>query len=110
MGQPVIGDVVVVQFPFSNLKGGKLRPALVLATAEFDNFVLCQITSKSYASQTAIHLESGDFSRGSLPITSYIRPDKLFTCDPAIIEYVAGRLTDKKFDKVLTAVRSLFAR
>ena len=103
-----IGSIVLVSFPFSNLKGKKLRPALVLAQVEFDNLILCQITSKPYSSKTAIHIESADFAEGKLPVTSYVRPDKLFTADSSIIENTAGKLTIKIQKKILQKVRNLF--
>lgn len=104
-----IGDVVVALFPFSNLKGNKLRPALILANAEFGNFIICQITSKSYSSKTAIKLASTDFSQGKLPITSYIRPDKLFTIESSIIKNVSGKLTKEKKHNVLKAIQKIFS-
>lgn len=108
MGRFVAGNVVAVHFPFSNLKGQKLRPALILAIAEFDNLILCQITSKPYASRTAIRLEKKDFTEGKLPVTSYIRPDKLFTGDPSIIEKRVGQVSKQTLHKVLQKVRKLF--
>lgn len=101
------GSVVLVAFPFSDLKGHKIRPALVLATVEFDNLILCQITSKPYSSKTAIRLESSDFSQGKLPVTSFIRPDKIFTADTSIIKNKAGELVIKKKNMVLQGVRKI---
>jgi mRNA interferase MazF len=103
-----VGSVVLVSFPFSNLKGKKIRPALVLAQVEFDNLILCQITSKSYSSKTAISLEKSDFSEGSLPLKSFVRPDKLFTADRSIISGLAGKLTITKKKVILHKVSELF--
>src|SRR5438445_7053539 len=103
-----VGDIVLVLFPFSNLKGQKIRPALVVAKAEFDNFILCQITSKTYASNIAIQLTPQEFSEGDLPVISYIRPDKLFTAEKSIIQKIAGRLTEKKKQAVLSVLRNMF--
>ena len=103
-----VGSVVLVTFPFSNLKGQKVRPALVLANVEFGNLILCQITSKSYSSKTAISIKSEDFATGNLPITSFVRPDKLFTADPIIIKDTAGQLTPAIKKKILNNVRKLF--
>ena len=108
MGRFVVGDVVVVWFPFSNLKQAKRRPALVLARGEFDNLILCQITSKSYASRSTIRVTATDFLVGKLPLTSFIRPDKLFTADPSIIEKTVGRITPQLRKIVLARVRQLF--
>lgn len=45
MGVPAIGQVVLVPFPFSDLSRAKMRPAVVLAEAEHDDWILCQVTS-----------------------------------------------------------------
>ena len=108
MGKLTVGSVVLVIFPFSNLKGQKLRPALVLANVEFDNLILCQITSKPYTSKISIRLKSTDFETGGLPVVSYVRPDKLFTADTTIIKNTAGKLTAVTKNVVLNKVRALF--
>ena len=109
MGKLTVGSIVVVTFPFSNLKGQKVRPALVLADVEFDNLILCQITSKSYTSRIAICIKAEDFAKGSLPITSFVRPDKLFTADATIVKDIVGQLTPKMKNKILKSVRGLFS-
>lgn len=103
-----VGSVILVNFPFSNLKGQKVRPALVLAIVEFGNLVLCQITSKPYSSKSALRIESSDFSKGHLPIISYVRPDKLFTADTSIIKGVAGKLKNNTKKIILKNVSQLF--
>lgn len=104
-----IGTIVLVAFPFSNLKGQKIRPALVLANVEFDNLILCQITSKRYSSRQAIRIDPSDFSKGNLPVISYVRPDKVFTADTSIIKKVAGEVAEKKKKEILERVRNLFS-
>jgi mRNA interferase MazF len=103
-----IGSVVLVTFPFSNLKGQKIRPALVLANVEFGNLILCQITSKPYSSKTSICIKPSNFTTGGLPVVSYVRPDKLFTADLTIVKGVVGRLNKKTSEAILKSVRSLF--
>lgn len=110
MGKFTVGSVVLVTFPFSDLKGQKIRPALVLANVEFGNFVLCQITSKPYTSKIAICVKSKDFSKGNLPVVSYVRPDKLFTADATIMKDVVGELSPGVKNKILKSVRKLFSR
>ena len=39
------GDVVVIDYPFSDLSGAKRRPALILARVSTSDFLLCAITS-----------------------------------------------------------------
>lgn len=107
MGKYTVGSVVLVTFPFSNLKGQKIRPALILANVEFGNLILCQITSKSYTSKIAICIKSEDFAKGNLPVVSYVRPDKLFTADVIIIKNTVGQLTPAIKNKILRSVCGL---
>ena len=46
MGSISIGSVVFLSFPFSDLSISQLRPAVVLASAGKNDWVLCQVTSK----------------------------------------------------------------
>ena len=39
-------DIILVDFPFSDLKTSKIRPALVIKPLEGENTILCQITTK----------------------------------------------------------------
>ncbi len=108
MGKLAVGTVVLVSFPFSNLKGQKVRPALVLADSEFEDYILCQITSKAYSSKKAIPLGITEFSEGSLPVKSFVRPDKLFTADTSIMKGIAGTISSRKINSILKEVRDLF--
>ena len=105
-----VGEVVLVSFPFSNLQGQKVRPALVLAKAELDDIILCQITSRPYTSKYAIQIRTDDFTKGSLPVVSYVRPNKLFTADKSIIIYKAGSLKSSKIRQVEEGLIQIFRR
>jgi mRNA interferase MazF len=107
---PAIGAVVLVRFPFSDLTDSKLRPAVVLADAGRDDWILCQITSQQYTDTSATKIVDGDFVTGSLLKTSYARPTKLFTANTGIMTKAVGDLKDEKLDKILLAVISLFKR
>lgn len=86
------GSVVIIPFPFSDLSPSKLRPAIVLASADKDDWLLCQITSKSYADTRAVELSKSDFSSGSLKVISYARLGKLFTANTNLIVSKVGQL------------------
>ena len=83
------GDVVVVPFPFSDLTQAKRRPALVVSELEGDDLLLCQITSQP-KDNTSVPLTTKDFSSGTLPVNSYIRPTRIFTADKSTIIRKAG--------------------
>lgn len=104
MVTPLAGAVVIVPFPFSDLSQAKRRPAVVLADAGRDDWILCQITSNPYGDRRAIMLTATSFAKGSLPITSYARPAKLFTANSALMVAQAGTLTPDSLGQLIEAV------
>ena len=104
MVTPSVGSVVLVTFPFSDLSASKLRPAVVLASAGRDDWVLCQITSNAYADGLAVEIAETDFASGSLMRTSYARPGKLFSANSLLMQRIAGELKQSKLTAVLDAV------
>ncbi len=101
MAEFVRGDVVVVPFPFSDLTQTKRRPALVIASLEGDDVILCQITSKTVRDGYSLPLEDADFEKGSLKQSSNIRPNRIFTADSHIILYCVGSLKTGKLAEVI---------
>jgi mRNA interferase MazF len=77
MGTPVVGDVVLIAFPHSDLSKSKRRPALVVTDVGRGDYVLCQITSKPYDDPHALSLSEVDFSDGGLRRESFVRVGKL---------------------------------
>jgi mRNA interferase MazF len=62
------------------------------------------VTSKPYADSAAVVLETADFERGSLQVTSYARPGKLFTASGDLVTSVVGVLQPESVRKVIAAV------
>ena len=106
MGTFTAGSVVLIPFPFSDLSGTKLRPAVVLATLDKGDCILCQITSQPYDTQ-AIELNQQDFAEGSLSRISYARPGKLFTAHESLLQHEAGKLTATTLQAVRQRVVSI---
>lgn len=104
MVSPSAGDVVLVRFPFSNLSTSKLRPAVVLASAGQDDWILCQVTSNPYSDRGAVQLNDPDFQTGGLQRVSYARPGKLFTASASLMVKQVGRLNGAAKDSVISAV------
>ena len=104
MGGFVKGDIVVVLFPFSDLRSAKKRPALVIAALDGDDVILCQITSRQITDQYSIPLRADHFSSGSLRQDSNVRTNRLFTADTRIIQYRAGHLKDHAIEPVITRI------
>ncbi|MCF7809465.1 type II toxin-antitoxin system PemK/MazF family toxin [bacterium] len=104
MVTPSAGSVVLVPFPFSDLSQAKLRPAVVLASAEKDDWILCQITSNPYADNRAIELTEEAFQNGSLEKISYARPVKLFTANITLFHSKVGLLKSNILENIINKV------
>jgi len=107
MVAPAASAIVLVRFPFSDLSQTKLRPAVVLADVGRGDRVLCQVTSKSYGDSKAIALEQTAFLSGSLRLTSYARPGKLFTASRDLITAEVAVLEPAMLKRIVDAVVDL---
>ena len=104
MVTPTTGAVVLVPFPFSDLSQAKLRPAVVLADAGRGDWILCQVTSNPYGDNRAIMLTDASFATGSLRVTSYARPGKLFTANRDLMVTKIGILSADAFTQIIQAI------
>ncbi len=104
MVTPSPASIVVVPFPFSDLSGTKMRPAIVLASAGRGDWLLCQVTSNPYSDPDAIQITNKELQRGMLTSAiSFARPIKLFTASETMIDKRIAILKDETFKAILTA-------
>jgi mRNA interferase MazF len=102
MGVFAAGQVALLPFPFSDLSRNKLRPAVLLAAASREDWIVCQITSNPFGDSRSLPVTSSDFSAGALRHISYVRPGKVFTAHESLIASVVGTLKPE----MLTAIRN----
>lgn len=102
----VKGDVVIIEFPFSNLMQAKRRPSLVIKVPKGDDVIVCQITGMSHEKSVEIPIKKGDFHKGGLKVESYIRLDKIFSIEKYLIKYKAGSLKQEKLNEVIDKICS----
>lgn len=104
MERLVKGDIVIIDFPFSNLKDSKRRPVLVLKVPKGEDVIVNQITGSSYESDVEISIRNTDFSNGSLKRESFVRIDKIGSIEKTLIKYKIGSLKQEKFKEILNKV------
>jgi mRNA interferase MazF len=100
------GDVVYVPFQYSELSGGKVRPAVIVSTAEFLSaehlYIVAAITSNVSASALG-HLLTDLVSAG-LKVPSLVRP-VLLTLSPDVMRQQVGRLAANDMQHVDAMLR-----
>ena len=81
-----VGDIVLVKFPFTNLKKSKKRPVLVIKSQNELNDIVCfQITSNSTQSNL-LKIQNSDLIDNILSLESYVKYDKCFTINTEIVD------------------------
>ena len=90
------GDIVLIPFPFTNLKGIKKRPAVVLYEGNIDVVVTFITTQLKWSEETDIMVEPDELNR--LKKMSLIRTNKLATLD---IELIIGKIGELKIEQIL---------
>ena len=92
-------DIILVNFPFSNLKDKKIRPALVLKSLEGENTILCQITTKSRGIEKYEIKLSRKSCLGNIKFDSNIYLDMIFTLHKSLIIKKIGNIKDEEIEK-----------
>lgn len=105
------GQVALLPFPHSNLKGGKKRPALVLTDATYNrkslDVVLAYVTSQPQGGKWSIGINTGDLVSGRLVKDSWVRVDRLATVEQRLVRGVVGQLKPEVLSQVRTVLVDL---
>ncbi|HEX2901575.1 MAG TPA: type II toxin-antitoxin system PemK/MazF family toxin [Bacteroidia bacterium] len=84
------GDIVLITFPFTDLSGTRLRPAVVLVDTVLD-LTVCFITSQIQWMEATDVLLHPTPTNG-LRVPSLIRTSKIATLDRTLAKGLLGRL------------------
>jgi mRNA interferase MazF len=107
--------VILVPFPFDDLTGSKVRPAVCLteAVGAHRHVVLAFITSvvppKLEPTDLLLDPGSADFARTGLRVRSTLRLHRMVTVSATIIQRQLGVLTPDLQVQVQQRMRTLFA-
>jgi mRNA interferase MazF len=104
MGLFAAGQVALLPFPFSDLSRNKRRPAILLASAGREDWIVCQVTSNPFMDILSFPLTTSDFATGMLRRISYVRPGKVFTAHESLLGAVVGTLKPEMLTTVRDAV------
>ncbi|OGG79864.1 hypothetical protein A3A39_04745 [Candidatus Kaiserbacteria bacterium RIFCSPLOWO2_01_FULL_54_13] len=86
---PRKGAIVLVAFPFTDLSGEKLRPALVVGVSR-DHLVTLFITSR-LTGERRWHVPIAASTESGLVVASFVRCDKVASFDIRIVAGEIGR-------------------
>lgn len=103
------GDIVIIPVPFTDNKGYKLRPAVVISNDtvhQTGDVIIVQITSKLKQDKLSIPITNNDVTEG-LPVKSYIRVHKIFVIEQRLIKGKVSSLKIIKYQELIQRINKI---
>jgi mRNA interferase MazF len=100
------GDIVLITFPFTDLTGSKLRPAVILAQTVSDLTVCFITTQLQWGENTDVLLSPT--SLNGLRTQSLLRTSKIATLDKALAKGLLGRMTATEISELNGKLKIIF--
>jgi mRNA interferase MazF len=99
------GDIVLITFPFTDLSGSKLRPAIVLCDTILDLTVCFITTQTGWQEPTDVLLFPNSIN--GLRKQSLVRTSKIATLDRTLAKGLLGRLVQKELIELNSKLKLL---
>lgn len=107
------GDTCLVDFPFTDGTGSKVRPALVISKEEFnrgDDVVILPISSiPDPADKFAVFIDASHYSQAGLKCPSAIKWSKPVTVAKSVIRRRLGKIDNSLLSEVRAGLAKLFS-
>ena len=109
------GDIVIVDYPYSDQIRSKTRPALVVQSdiwnQRFDTTIIASITSSHHrrvgaATQYLIDVATADGQQTDLRLNSIVQCENLLTYNQSRIRNVIGSLSDSAMQQIDTCLKA----
>lgn len=100
------GEVVVINYPFSDLSQTKLRPALLLGKlpGDHEDWLVCMISSRVRQQidgfDEAIKTDDADFGQSGLKAASVIRIGRLLVVEGKLLPGSLGSISTERLQRV----------
>ncbi len=102
------GDVVLLDYPFTDGLGVKRRPGLVLLVEKDGDVLFARVTSKERENNFDLSLE--DWKAAGLAYPSMVRLSKMVSLHENLILRRIGNLTEKDRSAVLTSLQQMITQ
>ncbi|OIO30114.1 PemK family protein [Candidatus Nomurabacteria bacterium CG_4_10_14_0_2_um_filter_30_12] len=107
------GDIVLTPFPFTDLSGNKVRPALILGIQNKGGDITVCFISSSFKNgvdkfDVLIDEKEKEFKKTGLKLKSIIKITKIATLDKVVVLGKIGELSTKNIQKVKKVLKTYF--
>ena len=104
-------EIILTPFPFADLSGNKVIPALIVSNNEFNenstDIIICAITSNIKNSKYSVTIDQRDLEDGKLFETSAVKVENILKINKSLILKTFARLNKKRFSEVIRIIEDL---
>jgi len=105
-------EIVLLPYPFSSLKGNKIRPALIISNNKFnrksEDCIMVPLTAVIKDEPYSVLINQKDLFSGNLIRPSRIRVDKIFSVEKNLIKMKIGIINNKVLRSVKKEISKMF--
>jgi mRNA interferase MazF len=105
INQVEFGDIVLLEFPFTDGRQSKKRPALVLLDTQDGDMIVCRITSKLH--NTTFDIVIQEWQAAGLRLPSVVRVHKIATLEKDMALAKLGIINERDKESIRQVVRRL---
>ncbi len=97
-------DVVLLSFPFSDMKASKVRPAIVISKNAYNkthqDFIAVPLTTNLKKERYDLLLKDNDLDKGHLITDSKVKVDRVFSVSNELVRMKIGTINKTTHDKI----------
>ena|SRR5438445_7873280 len=104
-------DLVLISFPFSDLKTTKVRPVVVISNDEynkkFEDMIVVPMTTNLQVREYAFLITNKELDSGNLIRDSKIKVDRIFSINQKLVKMKIGKIKKEIHQKIKTTISQL---
>jgi mRNA interferase MazF len=105
-------DIILFETPFSNLRGSKVRPVIVISNdvynSKFRDVVAIPLTSNLLERDYVVSINNKKLETGRLHEESRAKVDKIFSLEKSMIKKTIGRINKETLNQVKDMLLEIF--
>ena len=101
------GDIVLVGFPHTDLRGASKRPAIVLYDSGDQDVLVARVTTQEYMSEGDYKIPN--WEKGGLLAESYVRLGKQATIEKRYVIRRLGALEPQEIENLKSILKKIYS-
>lgn len=104
-------DIVLLSFPFSDLKTSKVRPVIVISNSEynkkFEDMIVVPMTTNLQIRDYVLLITNAQLESGKLIKDSAVKVDRIFSVSQKLIKMKIGKISKDVYDEIKKTILEL---